>query len=176
MLAMCANDHGVCVGVIASSSGVRGNVKIRSFTDNPEDISTFQKVYDFNLNTYKIEVVQVKKDYIIASIDGVNNRDQAEQLRNIRLFINRAELPEPSEEEYYHADLIGMSVYDTDNINIGTVVNLVNFGASDILEVQTLSDKDTVYYPFAKQWVESVDQENRKILLKPQEETIAADE
>src|SRR4051812_4763367 len=99
----------ICVGVITSVSGVKGYVKIRSFTAHSADITQFKQVYDQDGNKFsEISLVVAKKDYIIAGISGIANRNEAEKLRNTKLFINRTDLPAPANKEYYHADLIGL--------------------------------------------------------------------
>lgn len=168
-------DYDICVGVITAVNGVKGYVKIRSFTERPSDIANFTSVYDPETSRkFKVRLVSEKKDYLIAAIEGINNRNEAELLRNTKLYINRNELPSVNQEEYYHIDLIGMQALSEDGIVIGIVKNVVNFGAGDILEFYDTSSEKTLYYPFTKQFVPVVSVLNRNLVLKPLEETIAA--
>ncbi len=169
-------DRSVCVGVITSVHGVKGYVKIRSFTDSPVDVISFKNVFDEAGNNYKIRLVFPKKDYFIASIDGINNRNQAELLRNTKLFIKRSELPTPENGEFYHADLIGMEAQLNDGSKFGIVKNVVNFGAGDILEIYDITSEKVIYYPFRKQFVPMVDIIQKCITLNPLEEVIASDD
>jgi 16S rRNA processing protein RimM len=170
------DDPMVCVGVITSVHGVKGNVKIRSFTDAPTDIATFHHVFDDSGRQFNISVIIPKKDYMIAAIEGVSSRNDAEGLRNVKLYIKRSELPELANDEFYHADLIGMEARSSDGTLLGTVKNVVNFGAGDILEIYDISSEKIIYYPFKKQFIPAVDAISGVITLLPLEEVIAVDE
>ncbi len=169
-------DRSICVGVITSVHGVKGYVKIRSFTDNPVDVTSFSKVFDEEGKVYKINLVFPKKDYLIAAIEGVSSRNQAEDLRNTKLYIKRSELPTPASGEFYHADLIGMEAFLNDGSKFGIVKNVVNFGAGDILEIYDITSEKVIYYPFRKQFVPMVDIIQKSITLNPLEEVIASDD
>lgn len=175
--ANASQDYDICVGVITSVNGVKGHVKIRSFTEKPGDVANFNEIYDeHGQKAYKISVITTKKDYIIAGIEGINNRNQAETLRNTKLFIKRSELPQPSSEEYYHADLVGIEARSEEGVQLGIVKNVLNFGAGDILEVYDISTEKTIYYPFTKQFIPEVNLKEKFLILKPLEEVIAAAE
>jgi 16S rRNA processing protein RimM len=169
-------DKEVCIGVITSVSGVKGYVKIRSFTESPSDITKFNKVRDHMGNVFSyISLISEKKGYIIAGIHGINNRNDAEKLRNIKLFINRSEFPEPANEEYYHADLIGLEAKYEDGSPAGVLRNVVNFGAGDILEIYDILTEKTLYYPFNKQFVSWVNLENKYVVLSKIEDTVSSE-
>jgi 16S rRNA processing protein RimM len=170
------SDYDVCVGVITSVNGVKGYVKIRSFTEHPQDIMTFKKIFDVSNKEYNINIINLKKDYVIAGIKGIDSRDEAEKLRNIRLYIKRSELPNAGQEEYYHADLLGLDAKLKDGTNFGLVKNIVNFGAGDIIEIYDLNSEKTIYYPFTKQYVPEINLEKRYIILEPLEEVLASSE
>ena len=170
-----AVDNDICVGVITSVNGVKGYVKIRSFTDQPSDIAKFDFIFDpESKQNFQISVVSSKKDYFIGKIVGINNRTEAEKLRNTKLYIKRSALPNVSEEEYYHADLIGTEARSEEGVIVGTIKNIVNFGAGDILEVYDKTSENTVYYPFTKQFVPEINITQKFIVLKPLEEVVAA--
>lgn len=170
-------DFDICVGVITSVNGVRGNVKIKSFTESPEDITTFANVFNPELNrSFKISVVTLKKDHLIASIEGISTRNEAEELRNIKLYIKRSELSEAKDGEYYHADLMGLEVFYQDGVKAGLVKNIVNFGAGDILEVYDLTSEKLFYYPFNKQYVTDVNLEAGKVEITRLEEIVASED
>jgi 16S rRNA processing protein RimM len=167
-------DNKICVGVITSVNGVRGQVKIRSFTETPVDIANFNNVVDEEGISYNINSVLAKKDYIIAGIEGVKTRNEAETLRNKKVFIDRSELPELHSDEFYHADLVGMEVRNLDGMTIGFIKNVVNFGAGDILEISDISNDKSTYYPFKKQFVPEVDLVKGFVVVDFQEEIIAS--
>jgi 16S rRNA processing protein RimM len=170
------NDQDICVGVITAVNGVKGYVKVRSFTNNPKDIAEFAKIFDENNNEYKLSIVTSKKDYVIVGIKGVTSRNEAERLRNIKLYIKRSELPEPGNDSYYHADLLGAEAVLSDGTKFGVVKNIVNFGAGDIIEIYDHNSEKTVYYPFTKQYVPDVNLKDKRVILEPLEEVIAASE
>ena len=174
--AVSQEDPDICIGVITSVHGVKGYVKIRTFTNKPTDVTSFNNVYDEDGNTYKVSVVFPKKDYLIAAIEGINNRNQAEPLRNTKLYIKRSELPTPKNNEFYHADLLGMEARSSDDSKFGIVKNVVNFGAGDILEIYDITSEKVVYYPFKKQYVPTIDINQRYITVNPLEEVITADD
>ena len=170
-------EQDICVGVITSVNGVKGYVKIRSFTADPSDLSKFKRVYDQNGNkSYNISIVAEKKGYVIAGIDGIKNRNEAEELRNTRLFINRSELQEPANDEYYHADLVGIEAKYEDGTPAGIVKEVVNFGAGDILEIYSLSSEKIMYYPFNKQFIPEVNLSKGYVVLSKVEETVVSEE
>jgi 16S rRNA processing protein RimM len=171
-------DFNICVGVITSVNGVKGHVKIRSFTQKSSDIANFNHIFDpESKKEYKISVVSAKKDYIIAGIEGVNSRNDAERMRNTQLFIKRSELPEAANnDEYYHADLIGIQAKAQDGRPIGVVKNVLNFGAGDVLEIYNASTEKTSYYPFTKQFVPELDVPAGILTLMPLEETLATND
>jgi len=170
-----AVDNDICVGVITSVNGVKGYVKIRNFTDKPSDIAKFDFIFDLNSKqSFQITVVSSKKDYLIGKIEGINSRSDAEKLRNIKLYIKRSALPSVKENEYYHADLIGTEARSEEGIIIGTIKNIVNFGAGDILEIYDKTSENTLYYPFTKQCIPEINITQKFIIVKPLEEVVAA--
>lgn len=170
-------DFDICVGVITSVNGVRGNVKIKSFTEKPEDIVSFARVFNPESNSsFKISVVSIKKDHLIASIEGISSRNDAEELRGTKLYIKRSELPEAKDGEYYHADLMGLEVYYQDGLKAGLIKNIVNFGAGDILEVYDLTSEKMFYYPFNNQYVANVDLEAGRVEITRIEEIVASED
>ena len=172
-----SNNDDLCIGVITSVNGVKGYVKIRSFTENSRDIVAFKTIFDNNTNNqFKIKLISAKKDYIIAAIEGISSRNEAEKLRNTKLYISRDELPKLSDKQFYHADLIGMNVITTENINVGSVINLLNFGAGDILEIHSASTGKTIFYPFNNQFIKSINTPQKVIQVEALEEVIATDE
>lgn len=128
----------ILVGKIVAPQGIRGEVRIQTYTQNPEDFKIL-KVHSEKLTDGTFHFVRrlnPTSSVVIAKIDGVADRNSAEMLRGIELFINRDELPELKDGEYYQADLIGMRVV-RDGITIGLVDNIQNYGGGDILELDT---------------------------------------
>ena len=126
----------ICIGQILGAHGVKGLVKLASFTDDPEAISGYGDLTDeAGERTFSVTLVGAAKDHWMAKIEGVNDRDAAEALKRTQLFVDRARLPPPDEDEFYHADLIGLRAELPDGTALGRVSAMLNFGAGDIVEI-----------------------------------------
>lgn len=127
----------ILVAKIVAPQGIRGEVRVQTYTQAPSDLKTL-KVHanKFKEGAFHFIRVLPSSSVIIARIDGVNDRNAAELLRNTELFVNRKDLPELKSGEYYQTDLIGMRVV-RDGITIGFVDNIQNYGGGDILELDT---------------------------------------
>ena len=136
----------VCIGQIINVHGIKGAVKIKTFLTDPMDINTFETITDQKQKrVFHIKAHSQKQGVVLASVKGVNNRNDAELLKGISLYVNREELPEEdSDDEFYYCDLIGLTVLK-DKKTFGTVQSVENFGAGDIINV-TLKNGKT--YPF----------------------------
>ena len=131
-----ASNEKILVAKIVAPQGVRGEVRVQTYTHNATDLKKL-KLYSDKLiggAFHFVRQLNPKSTVIIAKIDGVNDRNAAELLRNVELFINRADLPDLKDGEYYQADLIGMKVI-RDGIMLGVVDNVQNYGGGDILEL-----------------------------------------
>ncbi len=160
---MAETPEKVCVGVFAGAHGVRGLVKIRSFTVNPGDILAYDALYDETFtHAFKPMEKSLNKDVLIVAIEGINDRDKALELKGLKLYVRRDALAKLPEETFYHVDLIGLSVFTTDGVQKGKVAEVFNFGAGDVLGVKT-PDGAQVMIPFTKKDVPEVDIKERKI-------------
>jgi 16S rRNA processing protein RimM len=117
--------------------------------------------------TFEIEAVRPGKGHLIARFRGVGDRNTAERLVNVRLFVPRERLPMPAPDEFYHADLVGLAAVTSDGTEIGTVVAIHDFGAGDILELQPNAGGTTVMVPFTAAFVPSVDIASGRIVVAP---------
>ena len=148
----------VCVGVITKPKGVRGEVRIAAHTARPGDVAAYGPVYDRpDGQTLGLEVCGSIKGGVVARIAGCDDRDAAEALRGTKLFVPRAALPETEEDEYYYADLIGLTVEAADGGGLGTVRAVHDFGAGDILEVARAGGGEAAMVPFTGDVVPVVD-------------------
>jgi len=132
-----------CAGVIASAHGVQGHVKVKCFLEDPSVFKTYSPFCNEEGNEiYKInKIFSQNKDVLIVSLDGVRDRTEAERLKGEKLMCSRGRLPELSNDVFYHADLIGLSVNCPNGQSLGRVYAIYNFGAGDILEVEILQGK-----------------------------------
>ena len=145
---MTMPDKQILIGKIATVHGVKGLVKILPFA---EDISLIE--HSFN---GKITLKNPSGKYILASIEGVNSREDAEKLKGTELFVPRNVLPEPEAGEFYYEDLVGLKVLGEDKTEIGTVKAVNNFGAGDLLEIKPKIG-ETFFHPFTDEYVPTVD-------------------
>lgn len=127
----------VCVGVVAGPHGVRGAVRIKSFTARPEDVAAYGPLGDESgTQHFDVQLIGAAKGVVIGRFSGVDDRNQAEALRGLHLYLPRAALPPPEDEEYYHVDLIGLAAMLADGTELGRVHAIHDFGAGDSLEIE----------------------------------------
>ena len=155
----------VCVGAFAGVHGVRGAVRIKTFTENPAALADYDGLADEQGRSVRLSIKEVRADLLIASLEGVDDRDAAQALKGTRLYVPRSELPDVADEEYYHADLIGLTVERLDGSVLGTVKAVHDFGAGDILEVA--AQHGTVMLPFSREAVPVMDLEGRRLVADP---------
>jgi 16S rRNA processing protein RimM len=161
----------ICVGAIAGAHGVKGLVKIKSFTEEPDGVAAYGPLSDeAGEREFTLALTGRAKGLIIARIDGVEDRNMAEALRGTRLYVERAALPPTAEEAYYHTDLIGLEAVGMDGEPVGEVKALYNYGAGDLIEIQR-RDKDLLLLPFTKAAVPEVDLEGGRLVVREPEET-----
>ena len=147
----------VHVATIGQAHGVRGAVTVRSFLEDPADLQRYNPLKGEDGRKFVLKLLSQRKPGVfVAEVAGIGDRDQAEALRNTRLFISRDALPAPQDDEYYHADLVGLEARDRDGARFGKVVAVQDFGAGDLLEIE-LASRRTVFVPFTKAIVPEVD-------------------
>ncbi|MEM9724690.1 MAG: ribosome maturation factor RimM [Pseudomonadota bacterium] len=163
-----ANEARVCVGAVAGAYGVRGEARLKPFTAKPEDIAAYGPVEtEDGARRFTLRITRAIKGGLAARLSGVDTREQAEALKGVRLYVERTALPDlPDEEEYYHADLIGIGVEDLSGEPLGQVVAVWDFGAGDVLEVARARGK-TVYLPFTREAVPHLSVAERRAVADP---------
>jgi 16S rRNA processing protein RimM len=158
----------VCLGQIGAAHGVRGEVRLRSFTSDPQAIAGYGPLETEDGRIFEIEAIRPAKDHFVARLSGVCDRNAAEQLSKVKLYVPRERLPEPEEpDEFYHADLIGLAVLDPAGQSLGTVIAVHNFGAGDLIEVQPDTGGKTELIPFDEAHVPVVDVPAGRIVISP---------
>lgn len=157
----------VCVGQITGAHGVRGLVKVKPFTAAPEDLTAYGPVSDeAGARRLALQLLSWAKDHWIARVDGVADRDAADALRGLRLYVDRAALPETEEDEFYHADLIGLPAVLADGSAFGTIRGVFDFGAGEMLEIAR-HGAAAVMVPFTRAAVPVVDIAGRRVVIDP---------
>lgn len=156
------------IATITGVHGVRGAVRVRSFTEDQRSIASFSSVTDVTgARTFKLAIQGESKDQLLVMVEGITTRTQAEQLKGTDLFITRDQLPAlKGKRLYYHADLIGLRAETLDGEVIGTISALHDFGAGSILQVARRAGGD-VMLPFSKTVVPQVDLAGGRIVINP---------
>ncbi|MCI4661130.1 MAG: ribosome maturation factor RimM [Neomegalonema sp.] len=159
----------VCIGAIAGAFGVRGEVRIKPFTDAPEAIGDYGPLYtEDGARCFEISLSRSVKGGLAVWLSGVKTREQAEAMRGTRLFVPRAALPDPEEEDdFYHADLVGLRVEDLNGADLGKVRSVQNYGAGDFLEIFRPGARRTALLPFTLAAVPKVDVAGGRIIADP---------
>ncbi|SDX89841.1 ribosome maturation factor RimM [Citreimonas salinaria] len=160
----------MCVGAIAGAFGVTGEVRLKSFTADPRAIADYGPLTtEDGRRTFQLELGGEIKAGFAARLEGIETKEQADALRGTRLFAPRDRLPALPEDEFYHADLIGLAVYDTGGAHLGVVHAVHDHGAGDLLELHLPEGGKTVLLPFTRAAVPTVDIAAGRIVADPPE-------
>lgn len=158
----------VCVGAIAGAFGVRGEVRLKSYCAVPEDIACYGPLgTEDGGRIFEVRLGGPIKNGYSARLSGVATKEDADALKGVRLFAPRAALPTLPDDEFYHADLIGLPVFDAGGAELGTVRAVLNHGAGDLLELHGPGMKQPVLLPFTREAVPTVDLTAGRIVADP---------
>lgn len=159
----------LALAVIGAPHGVRGECRLKSFTADPLAVADYGPLFSAEGRAFEIEDGRfVKDDILVVRFAGLSDRDQVKALTNTILYVDRAVLPPPEEDdEFYHADLIGLPVFDQAGALVGTVQALHDFGAGDLLEITPQTGGGTWLQPFTRQATPLVDVPGRRIVIDP---------
>ena len=161
----------ICVAQIGGAHGLRGDVKLKSFTADPMAVKDYGPLTtEDGSASFEIEALRAAKGHLVARFRCVSDRSAAERLAHLMLFVPRDRLPPPSADEFYHADLIGLCAVTADGTEIGTVAAIHDFGAGDILELRPQAGGTTIMVPFTAAFVPSVDIASGRIVVAPPED------
>lgn len=156
----------VCVGAIAGSFGVRGEVRLKSFCADPAAIADYGPLFtEDGSRSFKVTLTRPVAGGLGARLSGVATKEEADALRGTSLYVARDRLPSLGDDEFYHADLIGMDVRDTGGAPLGRVTAVHNHGAGDLLEVQGPGLKEALLLPFTRAVVPTVDLSIRRVIV-----------
>lgn len=157
-------DKHILLGRILGPHGLKGEVKIKTFTADPLDVASYGPVMTPDGRRFTLERARMQGDIVVAAIKGVSDRNFAEALKGLELSVERDDLPEPEEDEFYEVDLIGLAVVDETGRELGTVLSFQHFGAGDLIEIRR-NDHRSGFVPFADSMVPTVDLEGGRIVL-----------
>ncbi|MEL6584529.1 MAG: ribosome maturation factor RimM [Pseudomonadota bacterium] len=168
---MATPKHLVCVGAIAGAFGVRGEVRVKSFTADPEDITAYGPlVTEDESKSFDVTLTRAVKGGFAAKLSGVGSKEAADALKGTRLYLPRERLPEPEDDEFYYADLIGLSAFDPGGVEIGKVRAVHDHGAGDVLELRLPGGADRLV-PFTAEVVPTVDIAGGRLVVDLPDET-----
>lgn len=162
------SDQMICVAAIAGAFGVRGEVRLKSFTAEAEDVAEYGPLStEDGSRSFEVRVSRPIKNGLAVRLSGVTTKEEADALRGVQLYVARDRLPSLPDDEFYHADLIGLEVLDTGGTRLGHVKSVQNNGADDLLELHGPGLKNTVLVPFTRAVVPTVDLEKGRIIADP---------
>jgi 16S rRNA processing protein RimM len=157
----------VLIAQIGAAHGVRGEVRLKAFTEDPLDVASYGPLETEDGRRIEIEALRPAKEVLVVRLKGVADRNAAEALKNQRLYVSRDKLPPPDDDEFYYADLIGLSAVTADGAAFGVVKAVHNFGAGDLIEIEPAGGGETVMLAFNETTVPSVDIAGSKIVVAP---------
>ena len=161
----------VCVAQIGAPHGVRGEVRLRAFTQDPLSVARYGPLESEDGRRFEIEAVRPAKDMLVARLKGIADRNAAERLTNLRLYVARERLPKPADDEFYHADLVGLTAATADGAAFGTIKAVHNFGAGDLLEIEPAAGGQTLMLPFTEGVVPVIDIAGGRVVVVPPDES-----
>jgi 16S rRNA processing protein RimM len=155
----------VLVGVIVGAHGIKGEVKLKSFTSEPLSVGHYGPLQSASGQQFEILKLKAARDDFIASLKGINDRNDAETLKGVELLVAREKLPKLKTNETYAHDLMGLDVVLENGSTLGKLVGMPNYGAGDLLEVAVDGNSETVLIPFISAFVPQDDFSNGKIIV-----------
>ncbi|MGO9943167.1 MAG: ribosome maturation factor RimM [Rhodoblastus sp.] len=160
-------DDEVLVGVFGAPHGVRGEMRVKSYMQEPMSIASYGALHDSAGREFILAAARpLKDDLLVVRVKGVADRDAAQKLTNVQLYLSREKLPPPDDDEYYCRDLIGLRAETGEGQLLGTIVDVLNYGAGDILEVAPPAG-ETLLFPFTRAVVPRVDLEAGIVIVEP---------
>jgi 16S rRNA processing protein RimM len=165
-------DSLVLVGVFGAPQGVRGEIRVKSFTGDPKAIGAYGPLVDASrARGFAFERLRaLKDDMLVVKVKGVETREAAAALTGVEIFARRDRLPSPSEDEYYHADLVGLDAVSATGERLGRVARVSNYGAGDIREIAPEGGGETLLMPFTRAVAPTIDFESGRIVIQPPKE------
>ena len=159
----------ICVAQIGAAHGIRGEVRLRSFTQDPLAVTSYGPLEsEDGARRFEIEALRPAKDHFVAQLAGITDRDAAERLTNLKLYVPRDRLPPVEDDEtFYHADLIGLAAVTDAGAPLGTVTAVHNFGAGDIVEIAPAGGGEPLMVPFTDAAVPKIDLAASRIVVVP---------
>ncbi|OYR11904.1 ribosome maturation factor RimM [Brucella grignonensis] len=174
---MSRPENPIQLAVIGAAHGIRGEVRVKTYTDDPLAIADYGQLYDAQGKAYEVLEARSAKTVVVVRFKGINDRNAAEALNGTELFIDRSQLPddELDEDEFFQTDLIGLEALDADGKSYGVISALFDFGGGDLIEL-SLKGKRPMLIPFTEAAVPEIDFEQGIIRVDPYAAGLIADE
>ncbi len=173
---MAGKRDKVCLGMIAGAHGVRGELRVQSYTREPRDMTRYGALSDeTGKRRFALALLRVARGQLIMRAADIADRDTAQALAGTRLYVERAALPEPAEDEYYQSDLIGLAVASENGAAFGKICALHDFGAGDLVEIER-PDGERIMLPFTRAVFPRVDVAGGRAVVEPPGEVDAEDQ
>ena len=165
----------ICIARIGAAHGVRGAVKLWTFTEDPLAVKAYGPLLTKDgARSFEVATAREAKGHLVATLKGIATREDAERLNGLELYVAREKLPATEQDEYYHADLIGLAAVNAASEPIGRVTAIHNFGAGDIIEIAP-ADGATMLLPFTNAVVPSVDLAAGRVVIELPDEIMGED-
>ena len=163
----------IVVGAVAGAFGVKGEVRLKSFCAEPEDIASYSPLQTEEGHEFTVKITRSIKNGFAARLSGIRFKDEADKLRGTKLYADRNLLPALPDDEFYYTDLIGLDALDTGGTKIGKIADIQNHGAGDILEIRGPGLKASLLLPFTRETVPTVDLTAGRVIVDPPDEISA---
>jgi 16S rRNA processing protein RimM len=158
----------VCVAAVAAAHGVRGALKLKCFTEDPASVAAYGPLADeAGRELFRVRVIGPAKGGVLVEAEGITDRDAAEALRGLRLYVPRRRLPEPEADAFYYEDLVGLAVQDVGGKPVGRVVAVHDFGAGEVIEYRDAEGRSGMV-PFTTALVPEVDLGGGRLVVAPE--------
>jgi 16S rRNA processing protein RimM len=161
------SERRVVLATVGGAHGIRGEVRVKSFTEDPMALRNYGPLSTEDGRALEIERIRPAKNVLIAKFTGIDDRNAAESLNGLSLFVERSALPPPEPGEYYHADLVGLAAYEPNGRMFGEVVAVENYGAGDILEIADKERGSSLLIPFTNRTVPDIDIAAGRLTIVP---------
>ncbi|MEM9630452.1 MAG: ribosome maturation factor RimM [Pseudomonadota bacterium] len=171
-----SDSQKVLLAKIGAAHGIRGEVRVKPFGDDPLSFTDYGVLTTRDgKQSFEVDKARVQKTVVITKFKEISDRNQAEELNGVELFIDRDQLPEPEEDEFYYSDLNGLNVLDQAGDTLGKIVAVQDFGAGDLLEIRPKRGK-TFYIPFTREFVPEISLAEGQVTVDVPEGYLSDDE
>jgi 16S rRNA processing protein RimM len=166
----------ICIAKFGAAHGVRGEIRLWPFTEDRLAVKDYGPLEtEDGKRRFEIAALRAAKDHLVARIKGIDTRDDAEKLNGLELYVAREKLPDTDDDEFYHADLIGLAAVTAEHVPFGRIIAMHNFGAGDIVEIALDGGGETKLLPFSNAIVPTVDLVKRHAVIVLPNEVDAED-